>query len=189
VPGKIQIFVVNNPHTQIPLFMRTSTALIFIAAAVLVGCHSPSKVGPQSAASAAATRPTFRPMLITTPGTNTTLDGVWRVSVSKTSLELSRSMSGQGEGWTSSGWDTTSWHNEDRPEWWTAHAGWFVFLESESRAWAYSGDRRLILLAYTRLSGTNASASIYESRFPCAVPTEVYARLSEPARKAIETHD
>ena len=169
--------------------MRTLIPIIIVAAAVLVGCHSPSTVGTQTAAPTAAARPPFHPMLVTTLGVKTTPDGAWRVSVSKASLDLSHSISAHGEGWTTSGWDTTSWRSDDRPQWWTAHAGWFVFVESESRVWAYSGDRILILLGYTTLSGTNSSATIYDSRFPCAVPTEVFSRLSEPARRAIGTHD
>ena len=170
--------------------MRTLMPIIIVAAAVLVGCHSPSTAGPQRAAPAAAARPPFHPMLITTLGAKTTPDGAWRVSVSKASLDLSRSTSAQGEGWRTSGWDTTSWRSDDRPQWWTAHTGWFVFIEKESRVWAYSGDRLLTLLDYTVLSGSNSSATIYCSpRFPCAVPAEVYSHLSEPARRAIETHD
>jgi len=63
----------------------------------------------------------------------------------------------------------------------------FVFIESESRVWAYDGDRLLILNTETS-NGTNSTGAIYSSRFPCAVPGEVISRLSEPAKRAIEPH-
>jgi hypothetical protein len=122
--------------------------------------------------------------LITALGTRTTPDGAWRISASEASLDLSRSAVDHGEGWTSSGWSTDSWQD------WRAHPGWFVFIESNSKAWAYDGDRALTLVSYSKWSGTNSSATIYSSpRFPFAVPAEVYSRLSEPAQKAIETHE
>ena len=40
---------------------------------------------------------------------------------------------------TDSGSATTSPHG------WTAQAGWFAFIENESRVWAYDGDRALYL--------------------------------------------
>jgi hypothetical protein len=127
----------------------------------------------------------FRPMFITTRGTNTTPDGLWRVGVSAAgdSLDLSRSTAySDGKGFTISGWSTTS------PQGWTAHTGWFVFTESESRVWAYDGDRVLILNTETS-SGNNFSGAIYSSRFPCAVPAEVLSRLSGPAQNAIQAHE
>jgi len=122
----------------------------------------------------------FRPMLITTLGTNTSSDGTWRIGVSERALDLARSAAAQGEGGVS-GWTTTGFGTASP---WTAHAGWFVFIESESRVWAYDGDRLLIPETYTS-SGSNSSSAIYEHGFPCAVPVEVFSRLSEPARKAI----
>lgn len=165
--------------------MRNIIPILFVAATVLMGCHSPSMVHTQTATPTVAAPPPFRPMLITTLGTNSTADGTWRVAVSAASLDLSRSHATHGEGWTASGWTTTGFGTASP---WTAHAGWFVFIESESRVWAYDGDRLLILKTYSS-SGVNASSSIYDSRFPCVVPAEVFSRLSEPARKAIDKHE
>jgi hypothetical protein len=165
--------------------MRNILPILFLAVTVLVGCHSASMVHTQTAAPTVAARPPFRPMLITTLGTNTTPDGTWRIAVSEASLDLSRSHAAHGEGWTTSGWTTTGFGTASP---WTAHAGWFVFIESEFRVWAYDGDRRLILKTYTS-SGVNSSSTIYDSGFPCVVPTEVFSRLSEPAQKAIEKHE
>jgi hypothetical protein len=127
-------------------------------------------------------------MLVTTFGTNATPDGTWRIGVSEASLDLSRSAAAQGEGWTTTGWTTTSLSNADGA--WRCHAGWFVFTESESRVWAYDGDRNVHLLVYTS-SGKVSSSVFYDSRnkFPCAVPAEVFSRLSESAQKMIQSHD
>jgi len=156
--------------------MRNIVPILFVAATVLVGCHSPSMLHTQTAALAP-----FHPMFITTRGTNTSPDGIWRVAVSAAgdSLDLSHHQSLTGEGWTNSVWTT------DSPQGWMAQAGWFVFIESESRVWAYDGVRSLSLLTVTPTSG----AWYGPGRFPCAVPSEVFSRLSEPARKAIQTHE
>jgi hypothetical protein len=67
---------------------------------------------------------------------------------------------------------------------WTAKAGWFVFLETEQRVWAYDGDRQLCLNTQTSVDGAFYPGP---SGFPCAVPAQVLARLSEPAKRALET--
>ena len=156
--------------------MRNIIPIVFVAASVLVGCRSPSMVHTQTAGAAP-----FHPMLITTRGTNTSPDGSWRVVVSPADdcLDLSRHQSLKEEGWTNSVWTT------DSPQRWKAQAGWFVFIENESRVWAYDGDRYLSLLAVTPTSGSWYGPG----RFPCAVPTEVFSRLSEPARRAVQPHE
>jgi len=120
-------------------------------------------------------------MFITTRGTNTSPDGIWRVAVSEAgdSLGVSHHQLLKGEGWTNSVWTT------DSPQGWKAQAGWFVFIENESRVWAYDGDRYLSLLAVTPTWGSWYGPS----RFPCPVPTEVLSRLSESARRAIEPRE
>jgi len=160
-------------------FMRNIIPILFVGMTALVGCHSSSRVPRPTAAPTMAAPPLFRPMLITTFGTNTSSDGAWRIGVLESSLEFSRSLAARGDGWTSSGWSTTS------PQAWRAQPGWFVFIESESRVWAYDGDRDLLLQAHTS-SGNNSSGATYSSSFPCAVPAEVLTRISEPARKAIK---
>jgi len=121
-------------------------------------------------------------MLMTTFGTNTSAGNVWRIGVTEKTLEFSRSFASSGNGWKTSGWTTTS------PEGWTAHPGWFVFVESESRAWAFDGDEQLLLQTETT-TAKDSSGATYAGHFPCAVPAEVVARLSEPARKTLEKRD
>ena len=162
--------------------MRNIIPIVFVVGIVLVGCHSPSRVPTPTAALTVAAPQPFRPLLITTFGTNTSSDGAWRIGVLESSLEFSHSHAARGEGWTTSGWSTTS------PQGWTAHAGWFVFIESESRVWAYDGDRKLLLQTETS-SGNHSTETTYSSGFPCAVPAEVLSRMSEPARRAIKTHE
>jgi hypothetical protein len=165
--------------------MRRIMPIVFVAASVLVGCHSPSMVRTQTAAPTVAVWPAFRPMLIATLGTNTSPDGTWRIGVSEHSLDLSHSAAhSDGKGMSMSEWTTTGFGTASP---WTAHAGGFVFIESESRVWAYDGDRVLILNTETS-NGPKSSGTTYSSRFPSAVPTEVVSRLSEPAQKAIEPH-
>ncbi len=150
--------------------------MAFIAATMLVGCHSPVLNHPQT-----ATPPPFRPMLIATLGTHTSSDGTWRVGVSEGSVDLSHSIArSDGKGFTMSGWTTIS------PQGWKSQAGWFVYIESESRVWAYDGDRKLLLQTETSL-GNHSSGATYSSRFPCAVPAEVLSRLSEPARRDLKS--
>jgi len=164
--------------------MRNTVPILFAAATVLAGCQSsPSAHNQTTSATVAATAP-FRPMLIKTLGTNTTPDGLWRIGVAETSLDLSHSTAAHGEGWTTTGWTTTGL------DWWKCHAGWFVFTESESNVWAYDGDRKVILMTYAS-SGKHSASTIYDShhRFPCAVPADVLSRLSEPAQMIIKSHD
>ena len=163
--------------------MRNIIPILFVAATVLVGCHSPSRVHTHTAAPTVAAALPFRPMFVTTPGTHTSSDGSWRIGVSESSLDLSRSIAhSDGKGFTSSGWSTIS------PQGWKAQAGWFVFVESESSVWAYDGDRKLLLQTETS-SGNHSTAATYSRGFPCAVPAEVLARISESARKTIKLHE
>ena len=93
------------------------------------------------------------------------------ISEAEGSLHLSRL--------TGSGSVTTS------PRGWTAQAGWFAFIENESRLWAYDGDHALYLLTAT----PESSGISGPRRFPCAVPPPIFSRLSEPAQRAIEPHE
>ena len=104
---------------------------------------------------------------------STSPDGAWQVVVSEAdgSLHLSRL--------------TPPGRFTRNPQGWTAQAGWFAFVESESRVWAYDGDRALYLMTAT----PGSSDFCGPRRFPCAVPTQVFSRLSEPAQRAIEPHD
>ena len=168
------ILPVSNSRQAAAVFV--SLLILFVFAIVFVGCQSSSPVRTQTAPQAP-----FHPIFITTRGTNTSPDGSWRVAVSAAgdSLDLARHQLLKGDGWTNSVWTS------DSPEGWKAQTGWFVFIENESRVWAYDGDRYLSLLAVTPTSGSWYGPS----RFPCAVPTEVSSRLSESARRAVESHE
>jgi hypothetical protein len=155
--------------------MRYIIPILFVAATLLVGCHSPSPVHTQAAAP-----PPFQPMLITSlgTGTNTLSDGTWQIAVSETSLYLSCVGPGGTIGVPG----------------WTTHTGWLIYIESDSRLWAYDGDHPLWLSTVTRSGNgvmwTNVAWRNYVSpRFPCAVPAVVYSRLSEAAQKNIQSHD
>jgi hypothetical protein len=127
----------------------------------------------QSAAPVAAAPPPFHPKLITNLGI--TPDGSWRIGASETNLDLTDS---QG---SSIGWGLGSSHE------WETQPGWFVFIETESRVWAYNGDRDHMLMLTAEWSrGNGASGSTYWERgFPCTVPIEVFSRLAKPAQEAI----
>lgn len=154
--------------------MRYIIPIVFVAATLLAGCqHSAPMVHTHTPARTVAAPPPTRSMFITMRGTNTSPDGAWRVVVSEadSSLHLSRL--------TPSGSVTTS------PQGWAAQAGWFAFIESESRVWAYDGDRALYLL-----TATSGFSEIWgPRRFPSAVPPQVFSRLSVPAQRDLETHE
>ncbi len=155
-------------------FMRYIIPIVLVAGTVLAGCrHSTPVVHTQTPARAVSAPAPPGPMLITTRGTNTSPGGALRVVVSPDdgSLHLARL--------TGTGSVTTS------PQGWTAQNGWFAFIESESKVWAYDGDRELFLL-----SATPERSTIYgPSRFPGAVPEPVFSRLSPSAQRVIETHE
>jgi hypothetical protein len=156
--------------------MRYAIPILGLAATVIVGCHSPSPARNQTATRTVAALPAVNPVLITTPGRSTS-DDTWRIGIDQAgnSLDLSHHELLTGEGWSNSVWTTTS------PDGWKTHAGWFVFIENESRVWAYDGDRLLILDVEKPGKGT-----LYSSGFPCAVPTEVFSRLPERKQKEIQ---
>ena len=163
----------GSGHQAAP-FMRYIIPIVCISTMLLVGCrHSTPMVHTQTPAQPMATPAPTRSLFITTRGSHTSPDHRWRVAVSEDdgSLHLSRL--------TDSGSATTSPHG------WTAQAGWFAFIENESRVWAYDGDRALYLLTATQES----SGLSGPRRFPCAVPPQIFSRLSEPARGAIEPHE
>jgi hypothetical protein len=152
------------------------------------------KVDIQTSGPTVAAPPPFRPMLVTTFGTYPSLDDYWRIGVSEDSIDLTR-LSAGGMGFT------------PESHGWRAQEGWFVFTESESRAWAYDGGSRLYLADFTWPGkNNNSSASLYvgsffelskgnnsnraayfRSNFPCAVPIEVISHMPERKQKVIQT--
>ncbi len=141
-------------------------------------------VNVQTSAPIVAALPPFHPILITVFGTHPTPDGSWKIEVSEDSIEFAHPASG-GMGFTP---DSHGW---------TAQTGWFVFVESESRVWAYDGDRQLYLDTETSNGNNSYEGAIYygtfratnfDSNFPCAVPAEVISHLPEPKQKEIQSH-
>ncbi len=161
--------------------MRNIIPILIVASTVLAGCHSPSKVPTQTAAPTAVAPQPFRPMFVTTRGTNSTPGGPWSIAVSPDggSLHMIYTQELVGDHERDVITLTTS------PAGWKAQPGWFVYIQSETNVWAYDGDRSLIL--HTQTPGRHGVGGCYgPRRFPCAVPPEVFSRLSEPAQKAIE---
>lgn len=90
-----------------------------------------------------------------------------RVSSQDRKLHISRKMSLGGTGMS--------------PSAWRAKEGWFVFLENEERAWAFDGDRDLLMVQITP-EGT----TLYDiASVPLPVPEPVLSRLSETARNLL----
>ena len=108
--------------------MRYTIPILFIAATLLAGCHTPTPVHTQAAAP-----PPFQPMLISVFGTHPSPDGSWKIGVSEDAIHFARPASGE-----------TAFTPDSHG--WRAKPGWFVFIESESRVWAYDGDHRLYLI-------------------------------------------
>ena len=152
---------------------------ILIATIVLVGCHTPSQVHTQKAASTVAALPPFHPMLISVFGTHPSSDGSWKIGVSDDSIDFAHPASG-GVSLTP---DSHGWR---------AQAGWFVFIESKSRVWAYDGNRMLYFYAEASSRGAFYPgvfhATNFDSNFPCAVPAEVISDLPEQRQKQMQTH-
>jgi hypothetical protein len=69
------------------------------------------------------------------------------------------------------------------PSGWKANTGWLAFVENDVRAWAYDGDNNLILIVAL---GTKGEAIYCAQDLPCAVPDEVFARLSPAMRETVK---
>ena len=159
--------------------MRNIIPILFVAATLLSGCHSPPQVHSQKAAPTVAALPPFRPMLITVFGTHPSSDGSWKIGVAEDSIDFARPASGG-----------VSFPPDSHG--WRAQAGWFVFIESKSRVWAYDGNRQIYLDAETTTGGGmyygTFRATNFDSNFPCAVPPEVISHLPERKQKEIQPH-
>jgi hypothetical protein len=168
--------------------MRHAMLIMLLAATVLAGCTSPSAVSTQKAAPVVAARSVFQPRLITTLGTYPTPDRSWRIGVTEDAIDFARPRDAGGVSIT------------PQTNGWRAQAGWFVFLENESRAWAYDGGRRLYLQVFTPSGGgtyygiftepspdgNNSGGTVsFRANFPCAIPAQVMAHLPERKERAI----
>jgi hypothetical protein len=147
--------------------MRNIVLIFFIAVTV----HS------QTAAPTAPAKPAFHSTLIDTLGsTPFPTYGRWQIGITPPGHYIDLSYHELPE----DGWSTPAW-SIIAPDGWKVHPGWFVFIENETRAWAYDGDRLLILDIETP-----SKKATYTRRFPCAVPPEVFSRLSEAAQKDVK---
>lgn len=159
--------------------MRKIIPILIVTAIALVGCHSPSTVHTKATAPAVAALPPFQPMFITMFCTQTLPDQSWKIGVSEDSIDFAHPASG-GLSFTP---DSHGWR---------AQAGWFVFVESKSRVWAYDGDRRLYLDAEASSGGAMYygifRATNFDSNFPCAVPADVISHLPEQKKQELQTH-
>ena len=116
---------------------------------------------------------------ITTFGGVSSSDCPWVVSVSDTNQAFHISYRYSGTNYSGS-------LNSDSPSNWKAKTGWFVFIESDARIWAYDGGSGLDLLA-VKFEKLDPTLTSYGSvSFPCSVPAEVFARLTPEAQKAIK---
>ena len=171
--------------------MRCIVPILFVAATLLAGCHSPSPMHAQTAAPTAALPP-FQPMLISNFCTQTSPDGTWRIEVSETNVAVSRF-----PGLTGAGWPARAKAGEltlSIP--WTAHTGWLVFAENnDRRVWYYDGDQLLFLFTFGEetwnkesWTGGNSGEGPFYGDPGTPVPAEVFTRMSEKARKMVQNH-
>jgi hypothetical protein len=134
--------------------------------------------------------PPFHPMLMTVYSTQTSNDGTWRIGVLATSVEVARFSGLTGDDFP--GRSKVSFSSLTTP--WTTRAGWFVFAENTNRVWSYDGDRMLLLQTcndgiWSRQTWIGAGWVSYAGNYPCAVPAEVFSRLSKSAQKHIQSHE
>jgi hypothetical protein len=160
-------------------------ARIILALMLTLGFDACTRTHPSSSTITAITTNWF----ITQFGQYRSPDGIWEVSVAAADqpfklvrgqyLDHVRTVGSDGSTiatWT--GALTNTYATED----WKARLGWFVYVENQSRAWCYDGSNYLWLL---RVDSDGSSGSYGPQSFPCPVPRQVYARLSDSAQKAI----
>ena len=165
--------------------MRT-VIRVMLAVLVLAGC---SRKAPPPAASSVAS-----PELITAFGPHQAADGLLNIVVSETDgklevqhrqhfdkLPVTHPIVGQIASWRNASIMTTV----SKPSW-KAHTGWFVFVENQSRVWAYDGVGDLWLLV-TDAQGN--SAGYGPGSLPNPVPDPVWSRLSAAVKNQIERHE
>lgn len=122
-------------------------------------------------ASHAQSRPDNPPLLMTEFGEFKSEQSLWsiRVSAQDRTLHISRQPGSGGVGTSIS------------PEKWRAQNGWFAFIEDETHAWAYDGDKKLMLVEVTPEKNT-----LYETEtIPRRVPETIISRISQSTRDRI----
>jgi hypothetical protein len=153
---------------------------------ILTGCIDPAPVSSRSPnASSTATEAAQRavpgaaiaqPMLITTPGVHTSPDGASRVEISGEDSRLHVTRLTHTDLGTSTATST--------PEGWSAQPGWFVFIDSDGRVWAYDGNSGLLMYEVQR-AGVSVSQTVWDANYPCPVPEPVLTKLRELSRKGL----
>jgi hypothetical protein len=116
--------------------------------------------------------------LMTTFGEVSRSDSPWMVRVSDADRKIQ--ISYNFKTFAGSGTVTVS------PSDWRAQPGWFVFVENSERAWAYDGDKSLLLQVEKPAKLGPKGTHYGPNTFPCPVPTEVLARLTPEAQKGIK---
>ena len=145
---------------------RGLASLLLGTALAFTACHS--TCDEPSALVVPGARTGQKPLLINTVGTHGSAEEPWTIRVAEDgTLHVSRNRLYN--------------HDTVSPMQWQARPGWCVFVENDLRVWAYDGHRNLWLLEVAR-SGTTTHGP---TRFPCAVPAEMKANLSEAARQAL----
>jgi hypothetical protein len=175
------------------LTMRKIISIHFVAAMLLGGCSSASRNQSTQAAAPAGAATTvavttvaatqrFRPMLVTTRGTHMSADGRWRIGVSEDAVELSRwNAYSDGQGGGVRGWSSIS------PNGFKPLPDWFVFVESESRVWAYDGGVQL--LVYTETWNGRESTATIAPGDSGPMPAEVRERIPEAKLKTMRPQE
>jgi hypothetical protein len=156
--------------------MRYSFVAFFV---MLICCLAASKSHGETNAAPVVARASFQSVLITNVSSYPLPKyGRWQIGLTPKGDYLDLAFHELPEdGWPVSVWNIVSVDN------WKTRPGWFVFIESESKVWAYDGDQLLILVVETP-----TQKGTFSRHFPFAVPTQVLSRLSESARKEVEKH-
>ncbi len=165
VAGGVAQLLVVRPHSR---FMK-HTHQIILAGLLSLFCALQAEAGSSG-------------QFITTFGGVSSSNCPWVVSVSAKNQAFHISYRYSGTNYSAS-------LSADSPADWKAKTGWFVFIESDERIWAYDGGSSLDLLA-TKIGKLGPTLTSYgSSSFPCPVPAEVFARLTPEAQKAIKKGD
>jgi hypothetical protein len=68
---------------------------------------------------------------------------------------------------------------------WTAHAGWFVFVESPQKIWAYDGAESLLFDETTPHDGVTSQLEKSFDTIPEMPPEAVFVKLPEKMQEAL----
>jgi hypothetical protein len=142
--------------------LRYSNLLFACSALILTACqHKAPEANKHEMLPLIRARAAHPSSLIELTGGHDSVCGQWRVVVSQRdgSLHVSRF--------------STTGNVTINPEVWRASKGAFVFVESDSRVWAYDGGADLLMFA----ASTEGLISYGPHGFPCELPEDVASRL------------